>query len=88
MDAEFRAAVAGWLWLGVRSFLFLVGGVLVLAALTEIFVGGTWFVRGETFAETFEQSAVLLLLLGLAMTVPPLAFAFRDAVREARKGRI
>lgn len=82
-----RESFREWLGLVVKTLLFLVGGILVTAALVELSVGGPWFVRGATALETFEKSAGLVLLFGLALCIPPLALAFRDAYREARKGR-
>lgn len=71
-----RAEVKEWLFLMGKTLLLVVGGVLLAAALVELIVGG------------FSWLALGILALGLALAVPPLAFAFRDAVREARKGRI
>lgn len=82
-----REEVRDWIFLIGKTLLFVVGGLLVVAALVELAVGGPWFVRGETATETFEKSAGLVLLAGLLLAIPPLAFAFRDAWREARKGR-
>lgn len=70
-----------------KSALFVVGGILTMAALVQLAVGGAWFVRGAGIVDTFEKSAGLVLLSGLALCLPPLALAFRDALREARKGR-
>lgn len=63
-----------WALLG-KTVLLVIGGILVVAALVELVVGG-WSAR-----------AGLVLLLGLLCVAPPLGFAFRDAVREARKGK-
>jgi hypothetical protein len=71
-----RQEVKEWLWLTLKTLLLIVGGILVLAALVDLVVAGlSWL-------------AVGILALGLALALPPLAFAFRDAYREARKGRI
>lgn len=59
-----------------KSVVLIIGGILTVAALVDIVVIG-WNLR-----------ATLVLLVGLALAVPPLAFAFRDALREAKKGRI
>lgn len=80
-----REDLRDWLVLMGKSVLFVFGGLLVVAALVELAVGGPWFVRGETLSQTFEKSAGLVLLFGLALCLPPLAFAFRDALKEARK---
>ena len=71
-----RAEVKDWIFLMGKSVLLVLGGILVVAALVDIAVIG-WNLR-----------ATLVLLVGLVLSVPPLAFAFRDALREARKGRI
>lgn len=77
-----------WLALIGKSLLFVLGGLLVLAALVDLSVGEPAFARGENALDTFEGSPALVLLLGLALALPPLGLAFRDAVREARKGRL
>lgn len=87
-SARVREEVKDWIFLIGKTILVIVGGLLILAALVEISVGGPWFVRGATPIETFEKSAGLVLLAGLLLAVPPMALAFRDAVREARKGRL
>lgn len=71
-----------------KSILFVIGGILVLAALVDLRVGEPWFEGGEGPLDTFERSAGLVLLAGLAIALPPLVLAFRDALREARKGRL
>lgn len=71
-----RAEVRDWLFLMGKSVLLVVGGILVVAALVDLVVVG-WNLR-----------ATLVLLLGLALAVPPLAFAFLDALKQAKKGRI
>lgn len=71
-----RAEVRDWLLLMGKSALLVVGGILVVAALVDLVVVG-WNLR-----------ATLVLLLGLALAVPPLAFAFLDALKQAKKGRI
>lgn len=71
-----RAEVRDWLLLMGKSVLLVVGGILVVAALVDLVVVG-WNLR-----------ATLVLLLGLALAVPPLAFAFLDALKQAKKGRI
>lgn len=83
-----REDLRDWLLLAGKSILFIVGGILVLAALLDLSVGEPWLQRGDGLLATFEKSPGLVLLAGLAIALPPLAFAFRDAVREARKGRL
>ena len=70
-----RQEAKEWLLLVGKSILLVVGGILVVAALVELFVGG------------FSLLALGVLAMGLALAVPPLAFAWLDALREARKGR-
>jgi hypothetical protein len=55
-----------------KSLLFVLGGIVAVAALVQLVVSGP------------EWEAALYLLVGLALMVPPLALAFRDAVRNAR----
>lgn len=71
-----RAETKEWLLLLGKTALLIVGGILVVAALVELYAGGP------------GVRAFVVLVAGLALAVPPLAFAYRDAVREARKGRI
>ena len=56
-----------------KSILLALGGLIAVAAIVELKVGGP-------SARAFEY-----LLVGLALAVPPLAFAFRDAVRAGRR---
>src|SRR5438094_160183 len=56
-----------------KSILLALGGLIAVAATVELVVGGP-------SARAFEY-----LLVGLALAVPPLAFAFRDAVRAGRR---
>lgn len=56
-----------------KSVLVVLGGVLVTAALVDLVVDG-WSVRGG-----------LVLVMGLLLGVPPIALAFREAVRAARR---
>jgi hypothetical protein len=65
-----------WFFLMGKSLLVLVGVVLVVGGLVELVVAG-WTVRG-----------IGALLVGLVLCVPPMTLAFRDAVREARQGRL
>lgn len=83
-----RESVKEWILLMGKTLLVVAGGLLTLAALVQLSVGGPWFVRGDGPLDTFEKSAGLVLLVGLLLAVPPMALAFRDAVREARKGRL
>jgi hypothetical protein len=83
-----RQETKDWLALIGKSILLVLGGILVLAALVDLAVGEPAFRRGEGALATFEQSPALVLLLGLALALPPLGLAFRDALREARKGRL
>jgi len=71
-----RDEVRDWLLLMGKSVLAVIGAILVVAALVDLVVAG-WSLR-----------TAAVLAVGLAMCVPPVAFAFRDALREARKGRI
>lgn len=80
-----REALRDWLSLGIKTIVFIVGGILILAALVEMAVGSPWFVRGATFSQTFEESPILVLLAGLLLAIPPLAIAFRDAARAGRE---
>lgn len=65
-----------WLFLMGKTLVLIVGSVLVVAALVDLVVDG------------WSWGTVSVLLVGLALAVPPIALAFRDALREARKGRI
>ena len=67
--------VRDWVFLLGKSFLVIVGGILIVAALVDFVVVG------------WSLLAVAVLLTGLALAVPPMALAYRDALREARKGR-
>lgn len=71
-----QAETKEWLLLTGKTLLLIVGGVLTVAALVELIVDG------------YSHVAAIVLAAGLALAVPPVGFAFRDAVREARKGRI
>lgn len=72
-----RDETRDWLKLMAKSFLMVVGGILFVAGLVDLVVTRRPGVRNMG-----------ALLVGLAMCVPPLAFAFREALAEARKGRI
>ena len=71
-----QAETKEWLLLTGKTLLLVIGGVLTVAALVELVVDG------------YSHVGAIVLAVGLALAVPPLAFAFRDAVGEARKGRI
>ncbi len=71
-----RAEAKEWLFLLGKSFVLIIGAILVVAGLVDLVVVG------------WNGRAALVLAAGLALAVPPLAFAYRDALREARKGRI
>lgn len=71
-----REDVRDWILLMGKSILMVVGGILVLAGLVDLIV------------ERGSLRGAVALLVGLLLAVPPLAFAFRDAAREARKGRL
>lgn len=71
-----RAEVRDWILLLGKSVLVVVGGILVVAALVDLVVAGP------------SVRTLVVLAVGLAFAVPPMAFAFRDALAEARKGRI
>lgn len=71
-----ETATRDFLLLMGKSVLMVVGGILVLGGLVDIIVlRGSWRGLGA-------------LVVGLLLCVPPLALAFRDAVGEARKGRL
>lgn len=74
LAARMREEVRDWLLLMGKSVLFVIGGVLVMAGAVDLVVDG------------FGWLAFGVLLLGLLLAVPPLAFAFGDALREARRG--
>lgn len=65
-----------WLFLIGKTLLVIVGGILFVAGLVDLVVIGP----------TLQGTGVLFL--GLALAGPPIAFAFRDAVKEAKKGRL
>lgn len=69
-----RQEIVDWILLMGKSVLLVVGGILVVAGLVDLVVAG-WNLR-----------AGIVLLVGLALAVPPLAFAFRDAVAATRRG--
>lgn len=69
-----RQEIVDWILLMGKSVLLVVGGILVVAGLVDLVVAG-WNLR-----------ASVVLLVGLALAVPPLAFAFRDAVRATKGG--
>lgn len=71
-----RQETKEWLLLMGKSFLVIVGGILVAGGLVELVVAGP------------TTKGLGALAVGLLLCVPPLAFAFRDALGEARKGRI
>ena len=58
-----------------KTILFVLGFILVVAALVQLSVGG------------IGLQALGVLALGLALAGPPLGFALRDALREARRKR-
>ncbi len=71
-----RQEAKDWILLMGKSVLVIVGGILVAGGLVELAVAGP------------TRRGLGALAAGLLLSVPPMAFAFRDAVREARKGRI
>lgn len=71
-----RQETKEWLLLMGKSILLILGGILTVAALVDLAVVGP------------NARALLVLAVGLLLAVPPLAFAFRDSLREAHKGRI
>lgn len=71
-----RQDVKDWLLLMGKSVLVIVGGILVAGGLVELVVAGP------------TKLGLGALAVGLLLCVPPMAFAFRDALAEARKGRI
>lgn len=74
--ARVREDLRDWLLLMGKSVLMVIGGILVLGGLVDVIV-----LRGSL-------RGAAALAVGLLLAVPPLAFAFRDAAREARKGRL
>lgn len=71
-----RDETRDWLLLMGKSALMVVGGILVMAGLVDLVV-----LKGRT------PRGFVVLALGLLLAVPPLAFAFRDALRDARRRR-
>ena len=71
-----RQEAKDWLFLMGKSVLVIVGGILVAGGLVELVVAGP------------TRRGLGALAVGLLLCVPPMALAFRDAVREAKKGRI
>lgn len=69
-----RPETKEWLALMGKTLLLVVGGVVAVAALVDLVVAGWTLV------------AAAYLLAGLLLCIPPIAFAFRDAVRAARRG--
>lgn len=57
-----------------KSILLVLGGILAIAALVELSVGG-WSVK-----------AAIYLVVGLALVGYPLGTSFRDAIRRPVKG--
>lgn len=57
-----------------KSVVFVLGGVMVVSAAVELAVAG------------WSPAAGSFLVAGLVLCGAPLALAFRDAVRAARKG--
>ena len=68
--------VRDWLFLMGKSLLVMIGVVLVAGGLVELVVAG------------LTRRGIGALLVGLLLCVPPMAFAFRDALREAKQGRL
>lgn len=56
-----------------KSLLLVIGGIVALAAIVELKVGGP------------SLRALAYLLVGLALALPPLVLAFRDAARSKRR---
>lgn len=71
-----REDAKDWLFLMGKSILLILGGILFVAGLLDLVVDG------------YSHLAAGVLAVGLALAVPPLGLAFRDALREAKKGRI
>lgn len=71
-----REDAKDWLFLMGKSVLLILGGILFVAGLVDLVVDG------------YSHLAATVLVVGLLLAVPPMAFAFRDAMREARKGRL
>jgi hypothetical protein len=71
-----REDVKDWLFLMGKSIVIVFGGILFVAGLLDLVVDG------------YSHLAAGVLALGLLLAVPPLAFAFRDALAEARRGRL
>lgn len=71
-----REDVRDWILLIGKSILFVIGGITATASVVELIVGG------------FSWLAVGYLAFGLALAVPPVVLAFRDAYVAAREGRM
>lgn len=71
-----RQEAKEWIFLMGKSILVILGGILVAGGLVELVVAGP------------TKRGLGALAVGLLMCVPPMALAFRDALGEARKGRI
>lgn len=56
-----------------KSLLVIVGGLLVVAATVDLVVGGP------------RLRDLAYLLVGLLLSVPPVAFAFLDALKAGRR---
>lgn len=67
-----RAEVKDWILLMGKSVLVILGGILVAGGLVELVVAGS------------TRKGWGALLVGLLLCVPPMAFAFRDALRGGR----
>lgn len=57
-----------------KSILLALGGLVAVAAVVDIRVDGP------------GRRNLVALVVGLSMAVPPLALAFRDAVRHGKRG--
>lgn len=69
-----RPETRDWLFLMGKTILLVIGGILFVAGLVDLVVDGP------------DAQNLGALLVGLALAVPPLALAFREALAQARKG--
>lgn len=70
-----RAETKDNLLLAGKSVLVIVGCIVTIAATVDLVVGGP------------RLRDLAYLLVGLLLVVPPVALAFRDAVRHGRQAR-
>lgn len=71
-----RQEAKDWIFLMGKSVLVIVGAILVAGGLVELVVAGP------------TSRGLGALAVGLLLCIPPMVLAFRDALAEAKKGRI